>query len=166
MTANDVTIRSDLRPGDLGRLIALHGTGYEKENGHYGLSFEAHVARTVAEFVLDNEAKGRVWLAEREGELIGCAAMVDRGGRGQLRWLLLAPPARGLGLGRRLVDDAMDYAAQQQWDEVFLETTSGLDASMAIYRKHGFEIFSDAPDADPWGGGANVITMVKKLARG
>lgn len=160
--AHEIVIRSDLRPGDLGRLIALHGRAYEQEPGHFGLKFEALVARTTADFVLDNEGRGRVWLAERDGDLIGCAAMVDRGGRGQLRWVVLAPSERGAGLGKKLIGLAMDYAAGQDWREVYLETTPGLNASMAIYKKLGFKAVSEEPGL-PWGGDDIVVTMVKPL---
>lgn len=51
--SSHITIRHDLRPGDLGRIVSLHGEAYEPLGG-YGLRFEAYVARTVAEYVLDN----------------------------------------------------------------------------------------------------------------
>ena len=105
----EVTIRRDLRPGDLGRVIELHGRCYDMLPG-YGLRFEAYVARTIAEYVLDADANGRMWLAERDGALLGCAAIVLRPGkRGQLRWVLVDPSTRGIGLGKKLVDRALDY---------------------------------------------------------
>lgn len=159
----DILIRSDLKPGDLGRLIALHGEGYEQEDGAFGLTFEAHVARTAAEFILDNGARGRVWLAERGRDLVGCAAMVDRGDKGQLRWIIVSPAARGRRLGDRLISAAMAYAEERGFREVFLETTPGLDTSMRIYEKLGFKVvkeeflplWTDEPLA--------VLTMAKKL---
>ncbi len=159
--SEDVVIRTELAPGDLGRLIALHGTAYGDDPVHFGLKFEAHVARTVAEFVIDNDAKGRVWLAERNGETVGCAAMVDRGDQGQLRWVVLAPAERGKGLGEKLIRAAIDYAEERDYREVYLETTDGLDASMAIYKKLGFEIAKEETQS-LWGRSQNVIIMVKK----
>lgn len=157
-------IRTTLRPGDLGRLIRLHGEGYAGENSHFGLTFEAHVARTVAEFILDNNGNGRVWLAEIGNDLVGSAAMVDRSDRGQLRWVIVAPQARGTGLGKNLIHAAMDYAAEQSaWREVFLETTDSLAVSMEIYRKLGFEI-TDEKMEDLWGDEQQkVIMMARKL---
>lgn len=157
-------IRTTLRPGDLGRLIQLHGEGYERETSHFGLTFEAHVARTVAEFILDNGANGRVWLAENGADLVGSAAMVDRGDRGQLRWVIVAPQARGTGLGKKLIHAAMNYAADQPaWREVFLETTDGLAVSMEIYHKLGFEITAEKLE-DLWEEKKQkVIVMAKKL---
>ncbi|MFQ5563496.1 MAG: GNAT family N-acetyltransferase [Parvularculaceae bacterium] len=157
------SVRTVLRPGDLGRIVWLHGVAYEGETGHFGLGFEAYVARTIADWVLDSGAKGCVWLAEKDDALVGCAGMVARGDRGQLRWLLLAPEARGRGLGEKLVAAAVDYAADRGWSEVFLETTEGLDASMALYRRLGFSI-SEEKNEDIWGVKRKVITMVKRLA--
>lgn len=161
---SDVTIRYDLRPGDLGRLIALHGVAYEEEKGRFGLTFEAFVARTIAEYMIDNGGAGRIFLAERNGELIACSAMVARkGNRGQLRWVLAAPSARGLGLGKKLVSLAIDYARAEGWSSVFLETTGGLDASMDIYLKLGFAE-TDRRNEKLWSGENEVITMTLALA--
>ncbi len=159
---HNISIRTTLRPGDLGRLISLHGVAYADDPVHFGRNFEAHVARTVADYLLDKDGDGRIWLAEQEGALVGCAAMVDHGDRGQLRWVLLTPEVRGRGLGKKLVSMAMDYAAQQGWREVYLETTCGLDASMAVYLKIGFKAVKEEVQ-DLWGRKTPIITMVKKL---
>ena len=96
---DNISIRNELRSGDLGRVIALHGECYDMLPG-FGLAFEAFVARTVAEYILDTGAKGRIWMAERGGRLVGCTAIVLRDvDRGQLRWVLVDQSARGLGLG-------------------------------------------------------------------
>lgn len=147
MGPTPITIRDDLRPGDLGRIIALHGAAYAGERGHFGLPFEAYVAKTLAEFVLENEARGKVFLAERGADLVACAALVERPApegrvRGQLRWVIADPAVRGTGLGRRLVEMAIAHARASGCREVYLVTTDGLDASMALYRKLGFEMVS------------------------
>jgi GNAT superfamily N-acetyltransferase len=133
---------------------------------HYGLPFEAYVAKTLAEFILDNDGRGRIFIAERGGEMVGSSAMVERriGGavHGQLRWILAAPAVRGIGLGKRLVDVAMDYAREQGFSEAFLETTDGLDASMVIYRKLGF-VETERRVARVWRDGDVAITMRLKL---
>lgn len=157
----DITIRTELKPGDLGRIITLHGEGYGREEGHFGLAFEAYVARTVADFIIDNGAKGRVWLAERDGRLVGCTAMVDRGGKGQLRWVLVSPEARGTGLGKKLVNAAIDYAADEGWSEITLETTTGLPASMDIYLRLGFDVVSEE-ETELWNPHAQKLIHMRK----
>ena len=62
---DNISVRDELRAGDLGRIIALHGKCYEALPG-FGLAFEAYVARTVAEYILDSGAKGRIWIAEND----------------------------------------------------------------------------------------------------
>lgn len=167
MTSAAITIRSDLRPGDLGRIIALHGTAYEGGQNHFGLTFEAFVGRTIAEFILDNKGRGCIFMAERGSGLVACAAMVERkvpgAVHGQLRWIIADPSVRGLGLGRKLIGMAMDYARTSGFSEVYLETTEGLDASMGIYRKLGF-VEEKREIETLWLGENSVITMRLKLA--
>lgn len=156
--SDGIEIRDELRVGDLGRIITLHGEVYDVLPG-YGLSFEAYVARTVAEYFLDAGANGRIWLAERDGRLLGCAAMVLRENKeGQLRWVLVAEAARGVGLGRELVNRTLDYARANGCSRVFLETTDGLPESQQLYETLGFEVTSNERE-ELWDGVRPLIRM-------
>lgn len=157
-----IRIRNDIRCGDLGRIIELHGTMYATEPG-FGLGFEAFVARTIAEYVLDNGMKGRIWLAEHGEDLAGCTAVAERpGNSGQLRWVLVDRRFRGIGLGRRLVRCAIDYCLDRGFGCLRLETTDGLEASRELYRQLGFRTVSAEP-AQLWSGPRQLITMEKSL---
>ena len=159
---DDIRIRHALQGGDLGELIALHGRVYEPLEG-FGLRFEAYVARTVAEYVLDNASRGRVWFAHRGRELVGCTAIALRGdAAAQLRWVLVDPSARGIGLGRSLVQGALDYARAEDCSHVFLETTDGLNESSALYRALGFVIESETV-TELWDGPRPLIRMRLEL---
>lgn len=159
---DDIIIRHDLRVGDLGRIIALHGEVYDALPG-YGLTFEAYVARTIAEYVLDAGGTGRIWLAERDERLVGCAAMILRDEeQGQLRWVLVDQSARGMGLGKDLVNRALDYARDHGCSRVFLETTDGLSESQSLYDALGFEVISDVRE-ELWDGIRPLIHMEMKL---
>ena len=161
--SDDISIRTDLRPGDLGRIISLHGEVYDPLGG-YGLTFEAFVGRTIAEFVLDNDARGRIWLAEQGGRLVGCTAIALRdGNRGQLRWVLVDPSARGRGIGKQLVGSAMDYCREEGCESVFLETTDGLLESQTLYEKLGFAVASETVE-ELWDGPRPLIIMEMDLA--
>ena len=161
--SDDISIRTDLRPGDLGRIISLHGEVYDPLGG-YGLTFEAFVGRTIAEFVLDNNARGQIWLAERGERLVGCTAIALRdGSRGQLRWVLVDPSARGRGIGKQLVNSAMDYCREKGCESVFLETTDGLPESQTLYEKLGFTVISEAVE-ELWDGPRPLIIMEMSLA--
>jgi len=160
--SDDISIRTDLRPGDLGRIISLHGEVYDPMGG-YGLQFEAFVGRTIAEFVLDNDTRGQIWLAERGDRLVGCTAIALRDNNlGQLRWVLVDPSARGRGIGKQLVYSAMDYCREKECEKVFLETTDGLPESQTLYEKLGFAVTSEVVE-ELWDGPRPLITMAMDL---
>ncbi len=82
--------------------------------------------------------------------------MLDRGGKGQLRWVVVDPDARGSGLGRLLIDTAINYAKTRQWTEVYLETTFGLEVSYEMYLRRGFVVSEPPRD---WIGSRQMIVM-------
>ena len=159
---DDIQIRHALRAGDIGRIIALHGECYDVLPG-FGITFEAFVARTLADYVLDDGACGRIWMAERDGKLVGCTALVLRdGNQGQIRWVLVDPVARGIGLGKDLVHRAIDWSREKNCTGLFLETTDGLPESQALYDALGFRVVSDAPE-ELWDGVRPLIRMEMEL---
>jgi len=161
--SDEIRIRSDLRAGDLGRVIELHGKAYDALPG-FGLPFEAFVAQTIAEYMLNAGAKGRLWLAEHGEQLVGCTAIVLRDSQvGQLRWVLVDQSARGLGLGGRLVDAALAYARDKGCRSIVLETTDGLPESQALYEKLGFRIIHHGSE-ELWDSVRPLIKMQLDLA--
>lgn len=160
--SGDISIRHELRSGDLGRIVSLHGEAYAPLAG-FGLRFEAYVAQTIAEYVLDNDARGRIWLAEQDGRLIGCTAVALRGGKAsQIRWVVVDPAARGAGLGNELVGRAVDYCKAEARDSIYLFTTDGLAESQSLYEKLGFSITSNETD-ELWDGPRPLIRMQLNL---
>lgn len=160
---SDVRLRSDWRPEDVHLVVDLHARGYAGEGSRFAVGFADYVRKTVEEAGLsDTSRASRVWFAERGGEALGCAAMIDRGSRGQLRWVVLVPEARGLGLGKALFEAAMAHAAAQGWPEVYLETTDGLGPSMQLYLANGFSVVSDEEE-ELWNGRGRMIVMTKRL---
>jgi hypothetical protein len=87
-----ITVRHDLRPGDLGRVVELHGVLYASEYG-FDHTFEAYVAETIGQFGRGfRVGQDRLWLAELDGRLVGSIAIAWReGNEAQLRWFLLHP---------------------------------------------------------------------------
>jgi RimJ/RimL family protein N-acetyltransferase len=135
-------VRRELRPGDLGRIIAQHGRIYAPEYG-VDATFEAHVAASVADAGKRGWPREReaVWIVEREGEHAGSLALTDEGdGMAALRWFVLDPALRGAGLGTRLVDELLELAEACGYERVGLETFSELRAAARIYRRAGFEL--------------------------
>lgn len=161
--SDELSIRHELRCGDLGRIVSLHGKAYEPLGG-YGLRFEAFVAQTIADFILHNDAHGRIWLAERSGALVGSSAIVlHENGTGQLRWVVVDPAERGDGLGKDLVARALAYCRDQGCRSVHLETTDGLPESEDMYNKLGFYITSNTIE-ELWDGTRPLIRMQLDLA--
>jgi GNAT superfamily N-acetyltransferase len=133
-----VTLRTGLRPGDLGTIVHLHGALYARERG-FDPTFEAYVATYLAEFARAATDRERIWIAERNGRIVGCVAIVAAGPEtAQLRWYLVHPDARGAGLGKRLLHEAVAFCREQGYANVILWTESTLTTAAHVYRSAGF----------------------------
>jgi GNAT superfamily N-acetyltransferase len=149
-------IRHELRPGDLGMIIHLHGILYARE---YGLdtTFEPYVAKPLADFAMSGA--GRLWIAEEGGRVIGSIAVVDaEEGMGQLRWFLLTPEARGTGLGRRMLETALAYCRDRGMSRVFLWSFAQLDDALRLYERAGFRI-TERNNSRLWGAERTQVRM-------
>ncbi len=127
------------RPGSIGRIIARHGELYVGDLG-YPAVFEHYVVQAFSGFLASfAPPRDRIFIAERDGQLVGSIAVKGLPRRvAQLRFLFVEPEARGLGIGRRLVRRVLDHARATGARRIILETASDLDAARAIYAAHGF----------------------------
>lgn len=164
LSSAGIDIRCDLRPGDVGAIVALHGATYSREYG-FDVTFEAYVAGPLAAFVLSQTIQDRIWIAQRDGRLAGCVAIVahrtavgapstlatppanDRNPAmdAQLRWFLVAPEARDVGLGTILLREAVAFAREHYRGTLFLWTVSALTRAAALYRAVGMEKVEERP---------------------
>ena len=134
-----VVLRHDLQPGDLGQIIQLHGTVYAREHG-LGPAFEADIAVRLAEFVQSSSEDNRLWIAERAGRILGSIAVVGLSPKdAQLRWFVVDPLVRGLGLGERLLGEAVAFCESRGYEYVFLWTIRPSKPTVEMYRGAGFE---------------------------
>lgn len=129
----------DRRPGDLGWIVERHARLYAEEQG-WDARFETLVARIVAEMTAaPDPGRERCWIAERAGQRLGCVFLArDDDETARLRLLLVEPEARGMGLGRQLVETAVAFARRTGYREVVLWTHRELHAARRLYADAGF----------------------------
>jgi DNA-binding MarR family transcriptional regulator/N-acetylglutamate synthase-like GNAT family acetyltransferase len=126
------------RIGDMGWVTERHAVLYHEQDG-WGGGFEALVAGICKDFLENFDAKReRCWIAERNGERVGCVFVVNDKGVARLRLLLIEPSVRGLGLGRRLVEECIRFSREKGYRKLVLWTHAQLTAARAIYAKTGF----------------------------
>jgi DNA-binding MarR family transcriptional regulator/GNAT superfamily N-acetyltransferase len=133
-----IAIRSTLKPGDLGYIAYMHGRVYNREH-QYGLGFESYVLQGLGEFGhhYDPE-KDRVWICEYGQEMVGFLVGVHRKDAVQLRYFILLPEYRGLGLGKRLMKEFMAYVHDSGYRRAYLWTTNEQQTAIALYTRYGF----------------------------
>lgn len=159
--------RTTRHPDDANLLLRLHREGYRDLDWRFQsdcmTGFLAHVQATMAAADLDDRQRNRLWFAEENGSCLGCAGLLGQGTRGQLRWVVLLPEARGRGIGRKIVEQAIGHARHKGFEEIFLETTDGLEASMALYRSMGFAVHRSSKE-QLWFGRGRLITMTMAIS--
>jgi DNA-binding MarR family transcriptional regulator/GNAT superfamily N-acetyltransferase len=133
------------RAGDLGWVVQANGALYAQEYG-WDDSYEALVARIVADYAGRADPREAGWIADLDGTPVGCVFCMRKDDRtAQLRLLLVEPAARGLGLGERLVAECLTFARRAGYPEIVLWTNDILAAARRIYQRFGFELVDTEP---------------------
>ena len=140
ITLEDISIRTELQPGDIGHITSRHGVLYDKEYG-WGIGFESYVAAGLHEFYRDFYSnKDRIWIAEHEGKIIGSILVKSRGESAQLRYFYIEPGYRGIGLGKKLWSSAMDFISACGYKKAYLWTAVELHVAAKLYTSTGFRL--------------------------
>jgi GNAT superfamily N-acetyltransferase len=141
ITLEEISIRNELCPGDLGFVIYRHGKLYGQEYG-YGVSFEAYVGAGLFEFYKNYDASvDRVWICEHRDKIVGFVLLMHReNNSAQLRYFYLEPEYRGIGLGKKLMALYMDFLGSRGYTSSYLWTTHELHAAASLYMRYGFKL--------------------------
>ena len=131
-------------PGDLGWIVERNAAVYAAEYD-WDAGYEALVARIVADYAeTADPTREAIWIAELDGRRAGCVMCVRRDDRtAQLRLLLVDPWARGHGVGRRLVDQCVEFARASGYEELMLWTNDVLRDARRIYERAGFTLVEE-----------------------
>jgi len=129
------------QPGDMGWIVHRQAILYAEEYGWDG-TYEALAAEIVAQFIKNYDPKcERCWIAEKDGERVGAVFVAKASDQtAKLRLLHVEPEARGLGIGKRLVDECVRFARQAGYQKMALWTQSILHAARHLYKQAGFRI--------------------------
>jgi GNAT superfamily N-acetyltransferase len=148
MNLADITIRTELKAGDLGYVTYLHGKLYGAEYG-YGRQFEMYVAKGLCEFAERYDpARSRIWACEDAGRMVGFLLLMERGEAAQLRYFLIEPAYRGIGLGSKLMGLYMQFLRECGYRQSYLWTTSELEQAAFLYKRAGFRLTEEKPSTD------------------
>lgn len=132
------------RVGDIGWVTHRQAVLYSREYG-WDETFEALVAEIGADFLRTADARReRAWIAERRGEIVGSVFLVRQSDEiAKLRLLYVEPDARGLGIGRTLVEACVAFAREAGYGTVTLWTNDCLVSARRIYEAAGFTLAAE-----------------------
>jgi DNA-binding MarR family transcriptional regulator/GNAT superfamily N-acetyltransferase len=134
------------RAGDMGWIVSRQSALYADEYG-WTTEYEALAADIVAQFLKTfDAARERCWIAERDGQPVGAVMIVRHSDTvAKLRLLHVERAARGLGIGRRLVDECIRFSRAAGYEKITLWTQSNLLAARHLYEAAGFTCVSEEP---------------------
>ena len=149
VTLDQISIRTNLQPGDLGYIIHRHGALYKQEY-NYGIEFEMYVAAGLDKFYQDyNPSHERVWICEHNNTIIGFLFLVHRPhNNSQLRYFLIEPAYRGIGLGRKLMELFFEFHRSCGYGNCYLWTTNEQKDAAALYKRFGFVLTEEKESSD------------------
>lgn len=141
LTMDSITIRSELKPGDLSYVSYKQAKLYSDEY-NFGVDFEQYVLAGMSEFAKSYDPeKDRVWICEHNHIIIGFLLLMHReNNSSQLRYFYLDKEYRGIGLGKKLMTLYLEFYKEKRYKSSYLWTTKNLDSAAVLYTKFGFKL--------------------------
>lgn len=145
----EVSIRP-FKSGDIGYVAHLHGRFYYNEPYKFKRIFEYYVMKGLTEFIYNTEG-GELWVAEVNGEIAGSIAITKFSDTiAQLRWFILDDHYQCKGIGKKLMETALNFCEKQKYQHIFLWTITTLDAARHIYKQYNFKPTEEKTNEE-WG---------------
>jgi len=137
-------ILRDPQAGDMGIVVQQQAQLYAREYG-WNMEFEALVAEIVANYLREFDPScERCWIAEKEGTVIGSVFVVKHDQTtAKLRMLYVDASVRGMGIGKRLLEESIRFARLAGYKHMILWTTSVLVDARKLYQKAGFQLVEE-----------------------
>jgi len=141
--AEPFTLREP-RIGDMAYTVSRQAILYAEEYG-WIKGYESLASRIAADFIDKHDPKyERCWMAVRHGEIVGSVFVVRKSKTvAQLRMLYVEPSARGLGIGKRLVREVIEFSRRTGYRKIVLWTNNVLVSARRIYEHEGFTLVSE-----------------------
>ncbi|GKU06688.1 transcription factor [Fusarium langsethiae] len=166
-----ISIEPGYRPGLLARCLEMHITHYHPMNS-WGLAFETSVAAAWADLIqrLESDPRNQIFAAVQNtddpaaltqkivGTILVDAENMKQPGTAQIRGFIVDERVRGLGVGKRLLNAAMEFVQEQGFDRVLLYTARTQETSLFLYSKAGFQVIEDV-ERDLWGWKTNELQL-------
>ena len=106
---------------------------------------DSRILKNPKSYVIDGG--GQIFFAIKEGKAIGTVAMVLTKERiFELSKMAVDSSYQGLGIGRILINECIDFAKRKKADEIFLITNDILLPALELYNSSGFELDEDYDD--------------------
>lgn len=145
----EVLIRP-FRSGDVGYIAHLHGILYD-HTYKFGRKFEYYVMKGLTEFMINTDG-GELWVAEADNKIVGSIAITKSSDTiAQLRWFVLDEDYQGMGIGKKLMETALGFCKEKNYQHVFLWTVSTLNTARYLYQKYNFRKTEEKPNEE-WTG--------------
>lgn len=153
MKATAIKYENCYLPGSIGRISELHAT-YYNEHWNFGLYFESKVAEELSEFLKRyHKNHDGIWLATLNGRVEGSIVIdgihAETDGA-HLRWFILSETIKGNGVGKHLINQAIEFCRLKDFRTVYLWTFEGLDAAKHLYTQAGFKLVKQQSGSQ-WG---------------